>query len=402
MVGANHAGYMDQFHELAKLVSHLVTPESSCIKRYIAGLAPEIRGMLQAIQPTTIQSAILRDRILTDVLIKASLLVYSYCRIGDGGCVGERGGVGQLCGTLTRVIVKEKDAEEVKQSWKVASINAVRGGYEPGTCYECGSHEHYQNIYPKLNLAPGQVGNRLTIEGNRNSRNNRNQVKGRAFNVNAFGALQDPNIVMGTFSLNHHYATVLFDSGADFSFISTSFAPLLNVKSSFVNPGYLIEVADGKKVEVDRVIRNCKLELGTSLFTIDLIPLGHGSFDVIVGMDWLSEHKAEIVCHEKVVRIPLESGEILYVQGERTPGIAKALSNVNVDEPKLSDISVVRDFVEVFSKDLSGLPQQQQVEFRIDLVPGATPVAKSLYRLAPSKMQELSAQLQELQDKGFI
>ncbi|GJT58901.1 hypothetical protein Tco_1002434 [Tanacetum coccineum] len=119
-------------------------------------------------------------------------------------------------------------------------------------------------------------------------------------------------------------------------------------------------------------------------------------------MDWLSEHKAEIVCHEKVVRISLESGEILHVQGERTPGIAKSLSNVKVDEPKMSDISVVRDFVEVFPKDLSGLPPQRQVEFRIDLVPGATPVAKSPYRLAPSEMQELSSQLQELQDKGFI
>nr|GEY86686.1 putative reverse transcriptase domain-containing protein [Tanacetum cinerariifolium] len=119
-------------------------------------------------------------------------------------------------------------------------------------------------------------------------------------------------------------------------------------------------------------------------------------------MDWLSEHKAEIVCHEKVVRIRLESGKILIVQGERTPGIAKALSNMKVDEPKLSDISVVRDFVDVFSKDLSGLPPQRQVEFRIDLVPGVTPVAKSPYRLAPSEMQELSAQLQELQDKGFI
>ncbi|GJW50502.1 putative reverse transcriptase domain-containing protein [Tanacetum coccineum] len=210
-----------------------------------------------------------------------------------------------------------------------------------------------------------------------------------------FGALQDPNVVTDTFSLNHHYATVLFDSGANFSFISTSFVSLLNVKSSFVNPGYLIEVADGKKVEVDSVIRNCKLELGTSLFIIDLIPLGHGSFDVIVGMDWLSEHKTEIVCHEKVVRIPLESGEILYVQGERTPGIAKALSNVKVDEPKLSDISIVRDFIEVFPEDLSGFLPQRQVEFRIDLVLGATPVAKSPYHLAPSEMQELSAQLQD-------
>ncbi|GKE05271.1 putative nucleotidyltransferase, ribonuclease H, partial [Tanacetum coccineum] len=112
---------------------------------------------------------------------------------------------------------------------------------------------------------------------------------------------------------------------------------------------------------------------------------------------WLSEHKAEIVCHEKVVRIPLKNGEILRVQGERALGFAKALSNVKVDEPKLSDIFVVRDFIKVFPEDLSGLPPQRQVEFRIDLVPGATPVAKSPYRLAPSEMQELSAQLQELE-----
>ncbi|GKG30781.1 hypothetical protein Tco_0423269, partial [Tanacetum coccineum] len=82
--------------------------------------------------------------------------------------------------------------------------------------------------------------------------------------------------------------------------------------------------------------------------------------------------------------------------------IAKDLSNVKVDEPKLSNISVVRDFVEVFPEDLSGLPPQRQVEFRIDLVLEVTPVARSLYRLAPLEMQELSVQLQELQDKGLI
>nr|GFB04719.1 putative reverse transcriptase domain-containing protein [Tanacetum cinerariifolium] len=260
---------------------------------------------------------------------------------------------------------------------QVVPINAVRGGYEPGTCYERGSHEYYQNTFPKLNLAPGQVGNRLTIEGNQNLRNNENQVKGRAFNVNAVGALQDPNVVMGTFSLNHHYATVLFDSGADFSFISTSFAPLLNVKSSFLNPGYLIEVANGKKVEVDRVIHNCKLELGTSLLTIDLIPLGHGSFDVIVGMDWLSEHKAELVYHEKVVTIPLESGEILIIQGERTPGIAKSLRLVGIAAATTSGVS-------------HRLSSGSDVDCEISISSSA------------SEMQELSAQLQELQDKGFI
>ncbi|GKB94296.1 putative reverse transcriptase domain-containing protein, partial [Tanacetum coccineum] len=164
----------------------------------------------------------------------------------------------------------------------------------------------------------------------------------------------------------------------DFSFISTEFAPLLNVRPSIVNPGYVIEVADGKKVEVDRIIRDCKLELGGSLFSINLIPLGHGSFYVIVGMDWLSQHKAMIVCHEKVVEILVEDGRILRVHRERTIGITKALKSTKEDEPKLSDISVVH------------------------LVPGATPIVKSPYRLAPSEMQELSRQLQELQDKGFI
>ncbi|GJX30776.1 hypothetical protein Tco_0240631 [Tanacetum coccineum] len=87
-----------------------------------------------------------------------------------------------------------------------------------------------------------------------------------------------------------------------------------------------------------------------------------------------------IVCHEKVVRISLEGDEILRVQGECTQGVAKTLLNMKVDELKASDTSV----------------------FLIDLVPGATPVAKSPYHLEPSEMQELSKQLQELQGKGFI
>ncbi|GJZ39167.1 reverse transcriptase domain-containing protein, partial [Tanacetum coccineum] len=216
MVGANHVTYTDRFHELAKQVPHLVTPESSRIKRYIHGLIPQILGMLRATQPTTIQSAILMAGILTNEAIR--------------------------CGTLT----KGNDSQ-----------------------------------------------------GNKNTRNNGNQARGKAFNRNAVEALQDPKVVIGTFSLNNQFATVLFDSGADFSFISTKFMPLLNVEPCILNPGYAIEIADGKSVEVGRVIRDCKLELGNSLFTIDLIPLGHGSFDVIVGMDWLSRNKAVIVCHEK-------------------------------------------------------------------------------------------------------
>ncbi|GJT44355.1 putative reverse transcriptase domain-containing protein [Tanacetum coccineum] len=287
-------------------------------------------------------------------------------------------------------------AKDCRASFKRATpVNAVIIEFELGTCYECGSREHFRNTFPKLNRAPGQVGNRLTIEGNQNTRDNGKRATGRAFNVNVneVEALQDPKVMTGTFSLNDHFATVLFDSRADFIFISTEFAPLLNVKPSIVNHGYVIEVADDKKIEVDRIIRDCKLELENSLFSINLIPLGQGSFDVIVGMDWLSQNKVVIVCHEKVAEIPFKGSGILWVQRERTLGAVKALMNAKVDEPKLSDISIVRDFVDVFLKDLSGLPPQRQVKFRIDLVPGATPVAKSPYRLAPSEMQELYGQL---------
>ncbi|GJW08217.1 putative ribonuclease H-like domain-containing protein, partial [Tanacetum coccineum] len=181
---------------------------------------------------------------------------------------------------------------------------------------------------PKWKQATRQARNPLALEGNKNTRNNGNQARGKAFNRNAVEALQDPKVVMGTFSLNNQFATVLFDSGADY-------------------------------------------------------------FDVNVGMDWLSKNKVVIVCHEKVVEIPIKEGGIFRVHRERIWKAAKALMNAKVYEHRISDIPVVRDFTDVFLEDLLGQPPQRQVEFRIDLVPGATPVAKSSYRLAPSEMQEL-------------
>ncbi|GKE75021.1 putative reverse transcriptase domain-containing protein, partial [Tanacetum coccineum] len=133
-----------------------------------------------------------------------------------------------------------------------------------------------------------------------------------------------------------------------------------------------------------------------------MISLSHRNFDVIVGIDWLSKRKFVIVCHEKVVRIPLEGDEILRVHGKRTLGAAKGLMNSKIDEPRINDIPVARDITVVFLEDLLGLPPQRQVEFRIDLVPRATPVMKSPYRLAPLEMQELSEQLQEELNKIAI
>ncbi|GKF49005.1 hypothetical protein Tco_0142256, partial [Tanacetum coccineum] len=110
----------------------------------------------------------------------------------------------------------------------------------------------------------------------------------------------------------------------------------------------------------------------------------------------------EIICHEKVVRIPLLGGEVLRVLGEKPKEKVRQLMSAKAKEKKREEVVVVKDFPEVFPDDLSGLPPSREIEFHIELVLGEMPVAKSPYRLAPSEMEELSGQLRELQDKGFI
>ncbi|GKF43097.1 putative reverse transcriptase domain-containing protein, partial [Tanacetum coccineum] len=161
---------------------------------------------------------------------------------------------------------------------------------------------------------------------------------------------------------------------------------------------YKTEIASRQLVEIDMVSKGCKLEIEGHVFNIDLIPFGHRSFDVIIGMDWLSNYKAKIICHEKVVRIPLPDGKVLRVLGERPKEKARLLMSAKASDKKQEEIIVVRDFPKVFSDDLSGLLPIREIE----LIPEEIPVAKSPYRLAPSELEELLGQLKELQDKSFI
>ncbi|GKB65023.1 putative reverse transcriptase domain-containing protein [Tanacetum coccineum] len=124
------------------------------------------------------------------------------------------------------------------------------------------------------------------------------------------------------------------------------------------------------------------------------MPIELGTFDVIIGMDWLVKHDAVIIYGEKVVRIPY-GNKTLIVEGDK--GVSRLKK-----EKRMEDVPVIRNFPEVFLEELPGLPPPRQAEFRIDLVPGAAPVARAPYRLAPSEMKELSIQLQELLEKGFI
>ncbi|GJZ59934.1 putative reverse transcriptase domain-containing protein [Tanacetum coccineum] len=225
----------------------------------------------------------------------------------------------------------------------------------------------------------------------------------------------------GTFLLNQHLARVLFDSGVDKSFVSISLASMLNIPPITLDTTYDIEMADGNLVGTNTVIHGCTLILLNQPFEIDLMPIKLGSFDVVIGMDWLSKYHARIICDEKVVHIPID-GETLIIRGDRSKTRLSLMSCIkteryisrgcqvfvaqvmekNSDEKRLENIPVVREFPKVFPEDLPGLPPIRQVEFQIDLIPGATSVFRAPYRLAPSEMHELSYQLQELADRGFI
>ncbi|GJW12283.1 putative reverse transcriptase domain-containing protein [Tanacetum coccineum] len=210
------------------------------------------------------------------------------------------------------------------------------------TCHACGEKGHYRNQCPKAN----------------------NSAHGRAYMLRDKNAHQDPNVVTGTFLLNQHLAIVLFDSGADKSFVTISLFSMLNIALITLDTTYDIEMANGNIVGTNTVIQGCTLILLNQSFKIDLMPIKLDSFDVVIGMDWLSKYHARIICDEKVVHIPID-GENLII------------------------------------RDLPGLPLIRQVEFQIDLMPGAAPVARAPYRLSPSEMQELSDQLQELADRGY-
>ncbi|GJW77640.1 putative reverse transcriptase domain-containing protein [Tanacetum coccineum] len=233
------------------------------------------------------------------------------------------------------------------------------------TCHACGEKGHYANQCRKTT---------------------NNNAQGRAYMLRDRNAHQDPNVVTGMFLLNQHLARVLFDSGADKSFVSISLASMLNIPPITIDTFYNIEMADGNLVSTNTVIQGCTLTLLNQPFKIDLMPIKLGSFDVVIGMDWLSKYHARIICDEKVIHIPI-NGETLIIR----------VMEKSEREEDYEDYPVVREFPEVFLEDLPGLPPVRQVEFQIDLIPGAAP-----YRLDPSEMQELSNQLQELSDRCFI
>nr|GEY52210.1 putative reverse transcriptase domain-containing protein [Tanacetum cinerariifolium] len=289
MVGAGHAAYTDRFHELTRLVPHLVTPKSRKIKRYVYGLASQIRGMVAATEPKTMQKAVHIFGALTVEAVRNGSIKKVEKRGNMGEASKDKNGRDDNKRTRTRNVFAttvNPVGRENTGAWPKClltkdyrgvprNMNHVNARNLPGrACYECGSTDHGHG-------------------------NQENQAKGREFMLGAEEARQDPNIVT-------------------------------------------------------------------------------------------------------VVRIPLLDGKMLRVIGERPEEKAILLMSVKTSDKYQEEIVVVKDFPEVFLDDLSGLPPIREIEFRIELIPGATPVAKSPYRLTPSELEELSGQLKERNSKTKV
>ncbi|GJR80413.1 putative reverse transcriptase domain-containing protein [Tanacetum coccineum] len=230
------------------------------------------------------------------------------------------------------------------------------------------------------------------------------------------------DVVTCTILINSIPARVLYDSGASVSFVSFEFSKSLPTPPNKLHFPLEVEIAGNEIVVVSKVYRDVEIEIDDSVFKIDLIPIVLRAFDIMIGMDWLDRYNANILCSQKLVRVVNPQGREIIIYGDKRKGEFKLCSmmkarkylsrgfqaymahviDTNFEKKSAKDKLVVNEFLDVFLKDLPGIPPEGQVEFRIDLIPGATPIARTPYRLAPSKMKELMSQLQELLDKGFI
>nr|GEW99818.1 putative reverse transcriptase domain-containing protein [Tanacetum cinerariifolium] len=207
--------------------------------------------------------------------------------------------------------------------------------------------------------------------------------------LGAVDAQEDPKVITGTFLLNNRYATALFDLGADKSFVSTKFSTLIDIEPVKLDTFYDIELADGKVVSTNNMLIGCTLNLLNHSFPIDLMVIELGSFDIIIGMDWLSRYDAAILCGKRKVRIPLE-GKTLVIEGNRNNSRLKIVSCIKARK-------YIENGCELF---LAQVTEQGSKEKRLEDVPVIRDFPE--YRLAPSKMKELSEQPRELSKKGFI
>ena len=241
----------------------------------------------------------------------------------------------------------------------------------------------------------------------------------------AMKAMEDtdaPDVIIGNFTIFDTIVHALIDPGSTYSYVCTDIPNLGNLLRSEIEYDILVTNPLRHSVIVNKVYRDCPIRIREYEFLGDLIELFFREFDVILGMDWLSGHQVIVDCRMKRVKLrTLNEDEVTFID-KRSNHLSNMISAViartmvrkgceayldyviemEKARPSVFDIPIVSEFLDVFAEELLGLPPQREIEFAINVVPGATPASITPYRMALLELKELKLQLQELLEKGFI
>nr|GEW50908.1 hypothetical protein [Tanacetum cinerariifolium] len=322
------ATYSQRFQELTMMCTKMVPEEEDQLERFIKGLPDNIQGSVMAIEPTRLQDAVRIANNMIDKKLKGYAIrnVENKRRL-DTNRRDDRAQQPPFKRQNTggqNVARAYTTGNNETRGYVGVTTQGTRGpNKRVNTCFECGAPGHYRKDYPKIKNQ--NHGNKARFL----------EARGKAYVLRGGDANPGSNTV--------------------------------------TDVSYAVKLANERTSETSTVLKGCTLGLLVHPFNIDLMHIDLGSFNVIIGMDWLAKNHAVIVYDEKIVRIPYRN-EILIIQGDKS------------DEKKsmLNIISCVK------------------AHKYMEKVPGAAPVARASYRLAPSEMQEISTQLQELSDKRFI
>ena len=231
-----------------------------------------------------------------------------------------------------------------------------------------------------------------------------------------------PDVVTGIISILDHDAYTLVDPGATPSFASRPFLDRFQIKTQPLEGRMRVSLPAGDPLVSDRIVRDSRVLIGGQEFPADLVALDMRDFDVVLCMDWLSRHRATLDCYKKEVKLHMpEKLEVKFrgIRRELSSSMISALAaqrmlrkgcqgyqdyvvETRKEGTLVDEIPIVREFPDVFPDDIAGLPPEREMEFTIDLIPGIEPISIPPYRMDPTELRELKAQLEELLSKGFI
>ncbi|KAJ9557257.1 LOW QUALITY PROTEIN: hypothetical protein OSB04_011871 [Centaurea solstitialis] len=301
--------------------------------------------------------------------------------------------------------LKRKE-QSVHQNWNKKPRNHPRECWgKTGACFRCGKQGHLKRDSPQGNKAQNR--NQTQPEIKKNTREgDKGKAKACAFQMMEKEVEETPNVVIDLLP----YQMISTCT----SYMSLPFAQNSNADCKELKPSFEAELADGRLVKINKICRDCTIEIYGHQMAIDLI--------LMTLVDWLRNHSAKIDCEQKKIKIRTPEGKTIIVIRDNQKRLtllssirthrcirkgwptflAYVISERKSEMIEVKDVPVVQYYLDVFREDLPGLPPDRQVQFGIDLALGIVPIAKTPYRLAPSEMQELKRQLQEILDIGFI